>query len=101
MLDFTSQALDAGFTRYRQNMVNWAKYEEVELKTKLMLQQLDKTITEDEILVEEMTKIARNSRIVFSKQAELGEKVELYNNFIGELQRAKQECLSMRPQLKR
>lgn len=27
VLDFTSQALDAGFTRYRQNMVNWAKYE--------------------------------------------------------------------------
>lgn len=44
VLDFTSQALDAGFTRYRQNMVNWAKYEEVELKTKLMIQQLDKTI---------------------------------------------------------
>ena len=101
VLDFTSQALDAGFTRYRQNMVNWAKYEEVELKTKLMVQQLDKTIKEDELLAGEMAKISKNSRILFSKQAELGEKVELYTNFVGELQRSKQECLSMRPQLRR
>lgn len=27
VLDFTAQALDAGFTRYRQSMVNWSKYE--------------------------------------------------------------------------
>lgn len=51
VLDYTSQALDAGFTRYRQNMVNWAKYEEVEVKTQVMLQQLDKTIREDEVVV--------------------------------------------------
>jgi archaellum component FlaC len=51
ILDYTSQALDAGFTKYRQNMVNWAKYEEVELKTKLMVQQLEKTIKEDEVMI--------------------------------------------------
>ncbi len=26
ILDYTSQALDAGFVKYRQNMVNWSKY---------------------------------------------------------------------------
>lgn len=82
-------------------MVNWAKYEEVEVKTQVMLQQLDKTIREDEIVVEEMNKLSKNSRIIFSKQTELNEKIELYNNFVSELARSKSECLSMRPQLKK
>ncbi len=41
------------------------------MKTKLMLQQMEKTIREDEVVVEEMNKLAKNSRIIFSKQTEL------------------------------
>lgn len=36
-----------------------------------MLQQLEKTILEDEVVVEEMNKMPKNSRIVFSKQTEI------------------------------
>lgn len=60
--------LDAGFSRYRQNMVSWAKYEEVEMKSKLMLQQLEKTVKEDELMVEEMNKLSKNSRMALTKQ---------------------------------
>ena len=27
ILDYTAQVLDASFTRYKDNMVNWTKYE--------------------------------------------------------------------------
>lgn len=66
-----------------------------------MLQQLEKTIREDGVVVEEMNKLPKNSRIVFSKQTELNEKIELYSNFVNELTASKAECLSMRPQLRK
>jgi hypothetical protein len=27
LLDYTAQVLDAGFRKYKENMVNWTKYE--------------------------------------------------------------------------
>ena len=44
ILDYTAQVLDASFTRYKQNMVNWSKYEQVEKNTIVIKSQLERTI---------------------------------------------------------
>jgi hypothetical protein len=46
-MDYTSQVLDASFTKYKDNMVNWTKYEDVEKRTIVILNQLEKSIKED------------------------------------------------------
>jgi methyltransferase-like protein len=51
ILKYTSQVLDASFRKYKENMVNWMKYEEVEKKAIAILAQLEKNIIEDEIVV--------------------------------------------------
>lgn len=101
ILDYTSQVLDAGFRRYRENMVDWSKYEEVERKAQLMSQQLDKTLREDEVIVQEMGRLNRGTRIALAKQTELEEKLELYGHFAGDLATMKTECLNMRPHVRR
>ena len=40
ILDYTSQVLDASFSKYKDNMVNWTKYEDVEKRTIVILTQL-------------------------------------------------------------
>lgn len=69
ILDYASLVLDAGFTKYRQGMVNWTKYEDVELKAQFMIKQLEKTIKEDEIMVEEISRLSKGTKITSSKQA--------------------------------
>ena len=69
ILDYTSQVLDSSFARYRQTMVDWTKYEEVERKAITMSQQIERTIREEEVMVGEIGKMGRNSRIIVGKQA--------------------------------
>ena len=40
IMDYTSNVLDASFSRYKESMVNWTKYEEVEKRTIVILTQL-------------------------------------------------------------
>jgi hypothetical protein len=40
IMDYTSQVLDASFTKYKDNMINWTKYEDVEKRTIVMLSQI-------------------------------------------------------------
>lgn len=51
ILDYTSQVLDASFTRYKDNMVSWSKYEDVQKKSIILLDELDKSIRDDDIIV--------------------------------------------------
>lgn len=67
-MDYTSNLLDAGFAKYRNNMVDWSKYEEVERKAITMNQQLEKTIREEDIMLGELRKMEKSSRIIVGKQ---------------------------------
>lgn len=67
-MDYTSQVLDASFSRYQENMVNWMKYEDAEKKALAILAQLDKTIIEDEIIVKEMSRASSIPRVAVGKQ---------------------------------
>jgi hypothetical protein len=100
ILKYTSQVLDASFSRYREQMVNWMKYEEVEKKAIAMVAQLNKDILEDELVVTEITRAAA-PRVVYGKQQELSQKIDFYSSFHQQLSTSRAECLNMRPTLKK
>ena len=81
IIDYTAQVLDASFTKYKENMINWTKYEEVEKKTIVMLTQVEKTVKEDEIVVIEMTRTSKGPRVAMGKQQEIQEKIDFYGNY--------------------
>lgn len=54
VIDFTSRSLDAAFRKYKQRMVRWSKYEEVEKKGLEVVIEMRDYIREGERVLEEI-----------------------------------------------
>ncbi len=57
ILSYTARCLDSAFTEYKQNMVEWQKYEDFERKSISMLSEMNEYIYNEEHKLSESKKL--------------------------------------------
>lgn len=77
VIEFTSRSLDAAFRKYKQQMVRWSKYEEVEKKGLEVVIEIRDYIREGERVLEDI-RTGENSGGLANSVREVGNRVEHY-----------------------